>query len=49
MFTDPDLYHYVAKQRERELIAEASRTRLARSLRRGRRGRWPESRRPASR
>jgi hypothetical protein len=49
MFTDPDLFHYIAKRREAELIAEASRSRLARSLRRGRRGRWPESNRPESR
>ena len=42
MFTDPDLYRYVAKQREHELIEDASRQRLARSLRRTRRGRWPD-------
>jgi hypothetical protein len=47
MFTDPDLYRYVARQREHELIEEATRSRLARSLRRSRRGRSPDSGRPA--
>jgi len=43
MFTDPDMYRYVARQREHELIEEANRSRLARSLRRSRRGRLPDS------
>ena len=46
MFTDPDLYRYVARQREHELIEEATRSRLARSLCRSRRGRSPDSGQP---
>jgi hypothetical protein len=48
MFTDPDLYRYVAKQREHELIENASRERLARSLWR-RRGHAADKRRPDTR
>jgi hypothetical protein len=42
MFADPDAYRFVAKQRQSELIAEASRERLARSVARSRRGRSPD-------
>ena len=42
MFTDPDAYRFVAKQRQSELIAEASRERLARSAGRRHRGRSPD-------
>ena len=42
MFTYPDAYRFVAKQRQSELIAEASRERLARSVARSRRGRSPD-------
>ena len=42
MFADPDLYRYVAKQREHELIEEAARRRLASSVRKDRRGRSPD-------
>ena len=43
MFTDPDIFRTLAKQRSAELIAEANRERLARSVIRGRRGRSPDS------
>jgi hypothetical protein len=43
MFTDPDTYRTLAKQRSSELIAEARRERLARTVIRGRRGRSPDS------
>ena len=39
MFTDPNTLLLIAKQRQSELIAEASRERLARSVARSRRGR----------
>ena len=42
MFTDPNGYRLVAKQRQSDLIAEASRERLARSIARSRRGRSPD-------
>jgi hypothetical protein len=42
MYTDPDAYRLIAKQRQSELIAEASRERLARSVARSRRGRSPD-------
>lgn len=42
MFTDPDAYRLVAKQRQSELIAEAARERLARAVARSRRGRSPD-------
>ncbi len=45
MFTDPDLYRFVARQRERELIEEANHERLAKSVRQRNRGRAPDSRR----
>lgn len=43
MFTDPDTFRALAKQRSSELIAEAKRDRLARTVDRGRRGRSPDS------
>ena len=45
MFNDPDLYRFVARQREAELIEEANHERLAKSLRQRNRGRAPDSRR----
>ena len=45
MFTDPDLYRYVARQREAELIEEANHERLVKSLRQRNRGRAPDGRR----
>jgi len=45
MFTDPDLYRYVARQREAELIEEANHERLAKSVRQRNRGRAPDRRR----
>jgi hypothetical protein len=45
MFTDPDLYRYVARQREAELIEEANHERLVKSLRQHNRGRAPNGRR----
>jgi hypothetical protein len=45
MFTDPDLYRYVARQRETELIEEANHERLVKTLRQRNRGRAPDSRR----
>jgi hypothetical protein len=47
MFTDPDLYRYVARQREQELIEEANHERLAKAVRQRNRGRAPDSRRNA--
>ena len=44
MFTDPDLYRYIARQREAELIDKANNERLAKSLRQRNRGRAPDSR-----
>jgi hypothetical protein len=44
MFTDPDIFRTLAKQRSDELIAEAKRERLARSVGRSRRGRSPDKR-----
>ncbi len=44
MFTDPDLYRYIARQREAELIEEAKHERLVKSLRQRNRGRAPDSR-----
>jgi hypothetical protein len=44
MFTDPDIFRSLAKQRSAELIAEAKRERLARSFIRSRRGRSPDGR-----
>ena len=44
MFTNTDLLVAAAKQHVDELLEEASRHRLAASLRRGRRQLWPESR-----
>lgn len=41
MYNDPDA-HRLAKQRQSELIAEAARERLARSVARSRRGRSPD-------
>ncbi len=43
MFTHTDLLVSAAKQHVDDLIEEASRHRLAASLRRGRRQLWPES------
>lgn len=48
MFNDPDLYHAVARQRQKELIAEAEHERLAKSVRVRTRGRAPDSRRGGS-
>ena len=45
MFTHPDLYNIVARQREHELIEEANHERLAKSVRRRNRGRAPAHRR----
>jgi hypothetical protein len=47
MFTHTDLLTSAAKQHVDELIEEASRHRLAASLRRGRRQLFPESHAPA--
>jgi hypothetical protein len=47
MFTDPNGYRLIAKQRQSELIAEASRERLARSIAQSRRGRSPDRNRDA--
>jgi hypothetical protein len=44
MFTDPDLYRYIARQREAELIAEADNDRLAKAVRQRNRGRAPDGR-----
>jgi hypothetical protein len=42
MYNDPDAHRLFAKQRQSELIAEAARERLARSVARSRRGRSPD-------
>jgi hypothetical protein len=47
MFTHPDLLAIVAKQHVNEMIEEASKHNLATALRRSRRQRGPDSRRPA--
>ena len=44
MYTDPDAYHLLARQRQAELIAEAKREKLARAVSESRRGRSPDSR-----
>lgn len=49
MFTDPDIHHYLARQRQAELIAEAENDRLAKSVRQRNRGREPVGRRTNSR
>ena len=47
MYTDPDIYRYVAGQRDHELIEEANHERLAKSVRQRKRGRAPDSQRNA--
>jgi hypothetical protein len=49
MLTDPDLYRYVARQREAELIEAANHERLVKSLRQRNRRRARDSRRHAAR
>jgi hypothetical protein len=44
MFTDPDVYRYIARQREAELIEEANYERLVKSVQKRNRGRAPDSR-----